>query len=165
MLPELDVLVADQAEVVQEVHGGTQAEKTMAEPASTSSEEDGEMTAELASSSSKEDGETMAEPASISSKEDWETRVQLACNGRKEDENTGSKPEMGVQPASTHDANTKQTEDVGVQCDRYPCGEGVNESWPWFDSSRPSGVPHYRLKIIDVDSTWGGCISPMAQIP
>ena len=41
MLPELDVLVAGQAKMVQEVPSGTQAEKTMAKPASASSEEMG----------------------------------------------------------------------------------------------------------------------------
>ena len=56
--------------------------------------------------------------------------VELSGISSKESEDTGTKPEMGVQPASAHNTSTKQTEDVGVQCDRYPCGEGMNESRP-----------------------------------
>ena len=97
------------------------------------SEEDGDTKIDQASSgnSNKEDKELMAESENISSKEDGSTEA---------------KPEMGVQLA------TKQTEDVGVQCSRFPCGEGVDEYWPRYKSSCPSGAPHYQLKIIDVNS-------------
>ena len=125
MVTDISMLMADQP-----------ADQTTDQPEvvpEATSEEDGDTKTGQAGSgnSTEEDKAMMAESENIRSEENRATEAE---------------PEMGVQPP------TKQTEDVGVQCGRYPCGEGVDEFQPRYESSCPSGAPHYQLKIIDVNS-------------
>ena len=56
--------------------------------------------------------------------------------------------DMKTDQASSGNSN----KEVGVQCSRFPRGEGVDEYQPRYESSCPSVTPHYQLKIIDVNS-------------